>query len=358
MWTRSLLKKNAWDNLKGYYWPALGVSVLSSVLGGNPCSSGGGGFGGGGSSLSNLSEQSGSGSGGSGSDMDPALIVGIIIGVLVVFVFAMALAMAIQAFLGLPVQCGVRKYFVSARNGDQSFDHMFDNFRNGNYKVTVKSMFSYYIEIFLWSLLFIIPGVIKGYEYFLVPFLIAENPNIDIKRAKEISRQTMDGEKINLWVLQLSFIGWYLLGMLACGLGTIFVMPYQLATEAEFYMCMRAKMLSFGYTSEEELSGGFYNGMSGINPNNPSFNGQYNEPNFTSNAYSVPNDPYQSAQNTGFQNPASPYQAPQNNGFPDPAAPQNPNDQFGGIMPGIDSDQPRVDLSKPNDNDLNNPYNQ
>lgn len=326
MWTRSLLKKNAWENLKKYYWPALGVSVLVAFLTG-----GGGGLGGfGGSSssgLSNLNHTGSASSSGSAGDVDPAVIA-VIVGIMIfIIVFSMTIGLVWTAFVAMPFKCGQCKYFVTARNGDQKFSHVFDNFKGGNYMPTVKAMFFYYIEIFLWSLLFIIPGVIKTYEFTLVPYLIAENPNMDIKRAKSISKQTMEGEKFNYWVLQLSFIGWYLLGALACGIGTYFVMPYVNATDAEFYMCMRAKMLSFGYASEDELTGGFYNGMSGSDPTNPASMSQYNEPDFRNNAYSVPNDPYQGG---GYQ---------------------NPNDQFNGQMPG-------VDLDKHNDSDFNNPYNQ
>ena len=331
MWTRSLLKKNAWDNLKGYYWPALGVSLVASLLGANG-GGGGGGYSGGYNRLSESTSSSGS-----GSDIPPEVMIGIMIGIIVVCLIATAISLAWVVFLGGPTLCGRCKYFVTARNGDQNFSHLFDNFKNGNYKPTTKAMFYYYGEIWLWTLLFIIPGIIKSYEFALVPYLIAENPNMDIKRAKAISKQTMDGEKFNYWVLQISFIGWYLLGMLACYIGMLFVMPYQLATDAEFYMCMRAKMLSFGYATEDELTGGFYNGMSGSDPTNPAFNSQYNEPNYANNAYSVPNDPYQ---NAGYQ---------------------NPNDQYNGNMPGVDLDKPQephVDLNKPNDNNFNDPYNQ
>jgi uncharacterized membrane protein len=116
-------------------------------------------------------------------------------------------------------------------------------------------MFFKSLYIFLWSLLFVIPGIVKSYEYYLIPYLLAENPNLSKERAFEISMQTMKGEKWKLFVLQLSFIGWYLLGYLACCFGIIFVLPYFNATMAEFYMCMRAKMISYGYTTDDELTG-------------------------------------------------------------------------------------------------------
>ena len=363
MWTRSLLKKNAWENLKNYYWPALGVSVVASFLGANS----GGGGGGGGSSMSRMFEDSSE----SGGDVDPATVAGIVIVFLFVFILALAFAMAMRFFLGNVALCGRCKYFVTARNGDEAVGHLFDNFKNGNYMKTVKAMFFWYGEIWLWYLLFIVPGVIKAYEYALVPYLIAENPDMDSKRAKEISKQTMDGEKWNFAILQFSFIGWYLLGYLACCIGVIFVTPYQLATEAEFYMCMRAKMLSLGYTTEEELTGGFYNGFGEPAP-------QYNEPDFRNNAYGVSNNPYDNGGSYGT-NPTGSYNTNPTGGYganptgnyggmnttsdgkvnlTKPTDPyQNPNDAYNGQMPGIDN-FPDPTQNVDSGNDPNNPYNQ
>ncbi|MBR3630929.1 MAG: DUF975 family protein [Oscillospiraceae bacterium] len=313
------MKQNAWNSLKNYYWPALGVTFVASILGAN----GGGGFSGGGSGVSNLSD-SYSDSGSSGSDhgdIDAGAIIAIILIALVIFVVALAFSLAFQAFLGNVVRVGECKYFCDARNGDQSFGKLFDNFRNGNYMDTVKTMFFRSLYIMLWSLLFYIPGIIKAYEYYLIPYLLAENPHLDRNRAFEISKKTMDGEKWNLFVLGLSFIGWYLLGILACGVGTMFVVPYYEATMAEFYTCMRAKMLSFGYTTEEELTGG----MGGFGATT------YTAPNTFNNGPVNPNnngpvDPYNSTPSNPYGAPANPYGAPAApaNPYGAPAAPANP----------------------------------
>lgn len=354
MWTRSLLKKNAWENLKRYYWPAFGVTLLAGLMGAN----GSGGFsgGGGGSSYSSSgSSYSGSDysdSGDSGSADMAIVMFALMIGV-VVFFLALAFGTAFSCFVSNPAKCGECKYFVTARNGDEQFGHMFDNFKGGNYMPTVKTMFYYTLEITLWSLLFVIPGIIKSYEYALVPYIVAENPQIDSKRAREISKQTMDGEKWNFFVLRLSFIGWYLLGVMAFCIGEIFVTPYQLATEAEFYMCMRAKMLSYGFTTEEELTGGIPNGMSGSDPGNFNTAGSYNEPNFNTNAYNVNTNtnPYQSPSSTAYTGTTS-------TGYNNPGGYINPNDQYNGQMPGI-GDEPNLNYPGGTDtsSDLNNPYN-
>ena len=173
----------------------------------------------------------------------------------VTMVFSLVLSLAIYAFLSNPVEAGKCAYFYNARYGDSRFGHTFGAFKSGRYMATVKIMFWRMLYTWLWSMLFVIPGLIKSLEYTLIPYLISENPNLSKERVFEISRRTMEGEKANLFFMQLSFIGWYLLGVLSCGFGLYFVLPYHQATKAEFYACMRAKMIAQGITTEEELTG-------------------------------------------------------------------------------------------------------
>lgn len=259
MWTRSLLKQNAWNSLKekGYYWKGVLVCLLTGLF------IGGSGSGGSVSSSSSSQELEQYLESGTMTEEEMSVMIGILIGIVVAFLIALALGFAFYAFLGGPFEAGRAKFFISAREGDSSMMRMFDNFGSGKYMATVKTMFARYIYTFLWSLLFVIPGIIKSYEYYLIPYLIAENPNLPKERAFAISKQAMNGEKWKLFVLQLSFIGWHLLGMLACCMGSVFVAPYETATYAEFYACMRAKILAQGISTEEELTGGMNNGMNG-----------------------------------------------------------------------------------------------
>jgi uncharacterized membrane protein len=89
--------------------------------------------------------------------------------------------------------------------------------------------------IFLWSLLFIIPGVIKFFSYKMVPYIIAENPDIDAIAAITLSREMMNGHKFRLFKLYLSFIGWVLLSILTLGIGLILLLPYVKLSVANFY---------------------------------------------------------------------------------------------------------------------------
>ena len=258
-----MLKENAWNSLKSYYWTAFGVCWLASILGGSG-SSGGSSF----SLPSDSTEEMSQLLESENAGEIIAVLLGIMVAAMFIFIFALAIAFALYAFLGGPVEAGKCRFFLKAREGDVSFGHLFDNFGSGKYMATVKTMFFRYLYTYLWSLLFVIPGVVKSYEYFLIPYIVAENPTISKERAFEISRRTMDGEKWDAFVLNLSFLGWELLGLLACCIGSLFVVPYREATFTEFYACMRAKAIAMGITSEEELTG-----MPALNMNYDQSNG-------------------------------------------------------------------------------------
>ena len=104
-------------------------------------------------------------------------------------------------------------------------------------------MFTKNLIVFGWWLLLVIPGIIKSYEYAMVPYILAEHPDMEYRTALSKSREMMDGHKWDFFVLQLSFIGWEMLGILMCCIGIIFVMPYEYATFAEFYLNISRKPL-------------------------------------------------------------------------------------------------------------------
>ncbi len=98
------------------------------------------------------------------------------------------------------------------------------------------------IKIFLWSLLFIIPGIIAAYRYAMAPYLMAENPNLSATDAIDRSKEMMYGHKSRLFWLQLSFIGWFLLSALTGGIGFIFLSPYTKAAETAFYLDLSGRL--------------------------------------------------------------------------------------------------------------------
>lgn len=91
------------------------------------------------------------------------------------------------------------------------------------------------IFTFLWTLLFIIPGLIKSYAYSMAGFILTENPEMTAKEAMEVSQKMMRGNKWRLFCLNLSFIGWNILGVLSLGIGMLWVNPYHNAAVAAFY---------------------------------------------------------------------------------------------------------------------------
>ena len=88
-----------------------------------------------------------------------------------------------------------------------------------------------------------------------MPYLLAENPYMSATRAMELSKEMMEGEKWNFFILKLSFFGWLLLCMFTFGIGGFFLEPYMQATYAEFYAAMRSKALAMGMTTTDELGG-------------------------------------------------------------------------------------------------------
>lgn len=135
---------------------------------------------------------------------------------------------------------GMRRFFIENRDYNAPASKLFFGFNCGHYGNVVLTMFLVNIKTFLWSLLLFIPGIIKSYEYKMVPYILAEQPDINQSQAFAISRDMMMGNKSDAFILDLSFIGWNLLSGITCGLVGIFWSgPYELATGAELYATLR-----------------------------------------------------------------------------------------------------------------------
>lgn len=176
------------------------------------------------------------------------------------FLLGLAVAFGWSAFVASPIIVGKNRYFMEHRAFNSKFERLFWSFKSGRYLNIVKTMFFRQLKIFLWSLLFVIPGIIKSYEYRMVPYILAENPQIDCDRAFELSRQMTDGEKWKIFVLDLSFIGWRIIGLFCCCVGEIFLEPYCEATYSELYQVMREKAHGLNFSNYSELPGFFPDG--------------------------------------------------------------------------------------------------
>ena len=166
---------------------------------------------------------------------------------------SLAVGIAWSCFVAGPLGVGMNRFFMENRQSKTPFSTLWSVFGPG-YLNIVKVNFLVNLKIALGSLL-IIPGIYWGFCYALVPYLLAENPYMTTSRAMELSKELMEGEKWNYFVLGLSFIGWLMLGALCLGIGTLFVMPYIEATFAEFYAAMRSKAFAAGVSDEQELGG-------------------------------------------------------------------------------------------------------
>ena len=96
------------------------------------------------------------------------------------------------------------------------------------------------IFIALWSLLFVIPGIVKSYSYAMTYYIRYDHPEYDWKACITESRKMMKGHKWRLFCLDFSFIGWYIVGSLLCGIGLLWVAPYAQAARANFYDDLKA----------------------------------------------------------------------------------------------------------------------
>ena len=85
------------------------------------------------------------------------------------------------------------------------------------------------------ALLLIIPGIVKAFSYAMAPYILADNPELTARESLNESKRIMDGHKFDLFVLQLSFFWWYILGSITFGIAYVYVIPYINATTANFY---------------------------------------------------------------------------------------------------------------------------
>ena len=162
-----------------------------------------------------------------------------ILALLIVFALSYAastLSVGLAAIFVLPVYVGYAKFHtILADNDDPDVDVMFDGFRD-KYFEHVLVLFLQKLFLVLWALLLIVPGIVKMFSYALVPYILQdEDYNVYGTDAITLSRDMMQGYKAKLFLLHLSFIGWYILTALTLGLLSLYVQPYVKQSEAIFY---------------------------------------------------------------------------------------------------------------------------
>ncbi len=271
MWTRKDLKQRAKDALKRNYWKIVLVSVLSMTLGGGLSYSMSSSSGRSSVVVSDVvtvdeandvdydeecetgydneiydeegivEESQGADKitdGGADEvprDMDVRAKFAIIVFVLVLALAIFAFVFALIELLYNPFYVGVQRFMLKSVDDKAQVKEIVFGFDH-SYKNVVKTMFQRDIKVLLWTLLLFIPGIYKNYQYRMVPYILAERPDMDCKEALRMSKDMMDGEKWHAFVLDMSFIPWHMLSIITCGIvGIFYAAPYVELTNAALY---------------------------------------------------------------------------------------------------------------------------
>lgn len=154
-------------------------------------------------------------------------------------------------FFSNVLRVGRAGWFMRYSRGEYpGVGQMFASFRI--YNPSMVSMLLVDVYTFLWTLLFIIPGIVKAYAYRLVPYIIYENPSLPPAEALRISEQIMRGRKGELFIFDLSFIWWNLLSFITAGIvGIIYVDPYHSTAEAAVYDTYKWDAINSGLVSPQ-----------------------------------------------------------------------------------------------------------
>ena len=148
---------------------------------------------------------------------------------------------SIITLLLLPVNYGYEIIFLNRIRGQQmDFSTLFDGFKD--YGRIFGTTFMVGIYTLLWALLLIVPGIIKSYSYSMTNFILKDYPELSYNRAIEKSMDMMEGRKMKLFLMDLSFIGWAILCLLTLGIGFLFLVPYVQSSHAAFYEDMRKEL--------------------------------------------------------------------------------------------------------------------
>lgn len=226
MWSRTELKEKGKIRFKANYWKCVVASLLLSfTIGGSAVGSGY-------RSQSSIASQFSM-----IDDQDLFLkLIAILVGVLAI---VFLISFVIDIFVTNPLEVGCQRFFVVNTKENAEFNELSFGFKH-SYGNVVKTLLLRDVYLILWSFLFVIPGLIKMYSYRMVPFILAETPDLPGEDAITLSRKMMDGNKAKAFILDLSFFGWLVLSALTCGILQIFyVGPYMAATNAELYNALK-----------------------------------------------------------------------------------------------------------------------
>ncbi len=245
-WSRIRLKEMARIALQGSYWKCVLVNLILTIAVVGI---------GGGSNFSNVRKSVQSGMNGSLPDFSFYDFGGFLFsGVFaLIFLIGVISALAVGIFVFLPLEVSCANFFREDLYRPVNLDTLKAGF-SPNYWNVVKTQFLRRLYIWLWTLLLVIPGIVKSYEYMMMPYIMAEHPEMATEEVFYLSKQMMDGEKWNAFVLDLSFLGWELLSGITGGLvGIFYCGPYKNLTHAALYGALKQKMQMQGSYSQPNI---------------------------------------------------------------------------------------------------------
>ena len=238
MWTIQELKQCGKRAFKANYWRSVLTAFLLAILAGDGVFSG--------SSIS------------AGKDMieegqsfwqsvqnyfeeNPASMIVMILTV----VLGLTAAVLLKLFLLNPLEVGCNRFFKkNIEAAPAQFSAIGEGF--GDYGHVFGTLFLRDLFIWLWSLLLVIPGIIQAYAYRMVPYILKDEPELSPKEVLKRSKEMMKGSKWHTFLLDLSFLGWYLLGLLTMGVLNFFwTEPYKQSTNAALYVELRDRNARF-----------------------------------------------------------------------------------------------------------------
>ena len=217
------LRIKAWESLKGKYWMAfivvLVLGILSSIGTSMMTSS---------QNIMDVVKMV------DPAEMDTTMQLGAMVLTGASSVIAIV-GFLISLLVGNAATVGLTNYFIKNTYSKPTFADAFSGFKV-KYGRNIGTLLLIGIKTVLWTCLFIIPGVIKSFEYAIIPYILADDAEISSKEAFKKAKQMMKGNKWRLFKLDLSFFGWFILCCLTFGIGVIFLLPYVNAAAAEFYV--------------------------------------------------------------------------------------------------------------------------
>ena len=213
--TSSELRRVARENLSGNWGISVGVALVAAILGGNMVGVG--------SNLNyNINENT-------VRNLPPVFWT-----VLLPLASCAGILSLTALILGGVVELGYAKFLLKQHDRKElQFSDLFSQF--DRFGTGFAQQFLRILYTTLWTLLFIIPGIVKSLSYAMTPFILEDHPEMTASEAIKASMKLMDGHKMDLFILGLSFIGWSLLACLTMGIGYLFLTPYINAAYAAFY---------------------------------------------------------------------------------------------------------------------------